>query len=223
MSNSNKIYTSTNSVLQFNRGDLKNVRSTDNTKTENNIYPLSPATNLSLQHEPVADYEEFQHNVCVSSIYRNYSIYPSPNRYRIDLEEPLKNVSKLEMSMIILPDAPGILDEPALYLQVDGFNHIEFPNSSVQSAFAVIPARNPTKPGGFMVPELGCIYSSPNVLRSSIASLSSFLISIVDINGNLFDFGQDANPPNKLIQNVMVFKVTTLEKKISHLGQRSIY
>jgi hypothetical protein len=44
-----------------------------------------------------------KHNIIIDSRSRNYSIYPSPSKYLIDLMEPHRNVQRIELIAAMLP------------------------------------------------------------------------------------------------------------------------
>ena len=43
------------------------------------------------------------HTLIVSSTQRDYDLYPNSNNYLIDLQQPYKNVGKLELIAVMLP------------------------------------------------------------------------------------------------------------------------
>lgn len=220
----NGIYTSTPKVLQYNNervlpsGNFENL--------QNNPFPLNRTQQLSVIQEPKIAYEEIEVNIVVNSKDRDTNSYPNPNKYRINLPYNLKNIKSIELLTVVFPDraATGsILQEPCLNICVEEINHLEFSDTNINKAFAVVPLKPPNVAGGFLVPELGCVYNTPCVFKTPLASLSHLTISITDMYGILFNFGTDTNPPTKYLQNVMVFKVTTLEKSITPLNQRNVY
>jgi len=189
-------------------------------------YPLSPATNMSIQQEPNIVYAEKDHFLVLSSNDRNTTLYPSPNHYRITFDTPYKNVKKVELVSAVIPDqaaSGSVLSQPVLNILIDELNHLEHSNKNINSAFAVLPLKGPSSSGKFIVPELGAAFNMPHEYAVPLASLSSLTISIVDLNGTLFNFGSDTAPPTLSLQNVLVFKITTEEKSRSILQHRNVY
>ena len=100
----------------------------------------------------------------------------------------------------------------------------EFSSNNIKNAFAILPMKKPNKDtGSFIIPELGQNYRTPLKLKTPIASLQSFTISIKDLNGNLFDFGTDTPTPTKALQNSFVFKIKRMEKDMKDINVRSVF
>jgi hypothetical protein len=221
MNPTRKYATGLPNVLQY-----KNSYNPSHTIQGHSNFPMNPDLPLSIQQEPEIQYEEFEHNIVVASKDRDQAIYPDPQYYRIDLPQVYKNVKSIELTSVIVPSlaATGnILHQPCLYIQIDEINHLVFSDKNIDKAFAVIPLKAPNSTDGFIIPELGCIYNTPNVFKTPLASLANLTIRITDYNGSLFNFGTDTIPPNSRLQNVLVFKIKTLEKKRDILNHRNVF
>lgn len=218
-----------NSGLEFAKnGGFKTINS-------NLPYTHSVEANkqLSLTAEPSVIYNEYDHYVNISSSNRDTLNYPLHYNYRINFDYPLKNIKRIELISAIFPNQPAtssggnILNESHLIIDVDELNYVEFPNnvgSSALKGFAILPLKAATQStGGFINPELGCIYHKSKIYKTPLASLDHISIKIRDYQGNLYDFGQPAGSTNKQYQNHFVFKVTTEEVSRKVLNHRNVY
>lgn len=195
-----------------------------------NPFPLTKAENQSISQEPDITYETCETNLVISSKDRDALHYPNPSHYRIDLPGTLYNIKSIELVTVILPDRAAvgsILDEPCLYLSIEegnkNLNHLEFSDENVNNAFAVLPLKTPNKAGGFLIPDFACNFNTPNVFSTPLASMKSLTVTLTDFYGKEFSFGSDSNPPVKALQNVFVFKVTTVKKSMDKLQVRSVF
>jgi hypothetical protein len=70
-------------------------------------YYKIPLENIDLQKiekkEPKNEKKISKHTVIIDSRNRNYSIYPNPNKYLIELMEPHRNVERIELIAVMLP------------------------------------------------------------------------------------------------------------------------
>jgi hypothetical protein len=220
-------------MLRYNNTGFTGNPSYTMNENLNKVYSQDYNLPLSVINEPSMEYTTHDNYLSISSSNRDVSSYPLHYSYRINLDQPFKNVKKIEMISAILPNQPAtvssgdILNEPYLIIDVEEFNYIEFPNnvgSSALKGFSILPLKSPTKStGGFINPELGCIYHKSKVFKESLASLSSITIRIRDHQGNLYDFGQGAGSTNKDYQNHFIFKITTEEVSRKKLNHRSVY
>lgn len=196
-------------------------------------FPLRNNQQLSLKAEPDTQYTTYQHYVSVSSSNRDATNYPLHYDYRINFDYPYRNIKEIELISAIIPNqgatssSGDILNESHLILDIEELNYIEFPNNVGSSALkgcAILPLKAGTKTsGGFINPELGCIYHQSKVYRTPLASLDHFTIKIRDNLGNLYDFGQTAGSTAKAYQNHFVFKITTEEVKQTALNHRNVF
>lgn len=188
---------------------------------------------LSLVQEPVQKYKLFSHYLSISSSNRDSTNYPLHYDYRINFDQPFKNIKEIELISAIFPNQPAassggdILNESHFVLDIDELNYIEFPNnvgSQALKGFSILPLKPPTKnSGGFIIPELGCIYHKSKVFKTPLASLDHLTIKIRDNNGNLYDFGQTAGSTAKTHQNHFVFNITVEEVDRTSLNNRNVF
>lgn len=223
-----------NYKLQYNSGfEIPS----QNISTLSNNYPSSynPSENiqLSVKNEPNISYNEYEYYINISSSNRDSTNYPLHYDYRINFDHPYKNIKKIELISAILPNQPAstsggdILNESHLIVDIDELNFIEFPNnigSSALKGFSILPLKPPTRTtGGFINPELGCIYHKSKIYKYPLASLDHMTIKIRDYQGNLYDFGQTNGSTNKEYQNHFVFKITVEEVSRKVLNHRNVY
>lgn len=213
--------------LQYNSGN--GIPSPMNSKLPQTI----DNSQLSISSEPSIKYNQYEHYINISSNNRDSSNYPLHYDYRINFDFPYKNIKSIELVSVILPNQTAtssggnILNEPYFIIDVDEINYIEFPNNNGSKAlkgFGIIPLKAPTQTsGGFINPELGCIYHTSKIYKTPLASLNSLTIKIRDINGNLYDFGQANGSTSKEYQNSFVFKITTEEVSRKNLNHRNVF
>lgn len=204
--------------------------------TESNYHAAHGANankQLSLVQEPVQKYKLYSHYISISSSNRDSTNYPLHYDYRINFDQPFKNIREIELISAILPNQPAassgadILNESHFVLDIDELNYIEFPNnvgSQALKGFAILPLKAATKnTGGFINPELGCIYHQSKVFKTPLASLDHLTIKIRDNNGNLYDFGQPNGVTSKTHQNHFVFKITVEEVDRTVFNTRNVF
>lgn len=187
-------------------------------------FPLQPAP----PPPPVAIKDvEVKHCVVVSSNDRDTTQFPNPQYYRVNFDVPYRNVRRVELISAVIPNqanSGSVLDQPILNVLVDELNHLDNTSTNINKAFAVLPLKGASQnTGGFIVPELGAVFNMPREYRTPLASLSRLTISITDLNGTLFNFGTDSAPPTLSLQNVLVFRITTLEKSQDVLQQQTVF
>lgn len=188
---------------------------------------------LSLSSEPSIHYNNYEYYINISSNNRDSTNYPLHYDYRINFDFPYKNIKSIELISVILPNQTAtssggnILNEPYFIIDIDELNYIEFPNNTSSKAlkgFGIIPLKGPTQTvGGFINPELGCIYNTSKIYKTPLASLNYLTIKIRDINGDLYDFGQTNGSTLKQYQNSFVFKITTEEVSRKILNHRNVF
>lgn len=224
-----------NYQIQYESG--LNTASQGGFKTVQSNYPYvhSKTANqqLSVDIEPDMKYKQYEYYISISSNNRDSSNYPLHYDYRVNLDQPYKNIKKIELISAILPNQPAassgvnILNESHLIIDIENLNYIEFPNnvgSASLKGFAILPLKPPTQStGGFINPELGCIYHKSRVFKTPLANLDHFAIKIRDNSGELYDFGEPTGSTDKSYQNHLVFKVTVEEASRELLNQRNVY
>lgn len=217
-------------VLKYNKERL-DIASEKNYTIPENIH--EKVNQLSIVAEPNVKYYEYDNYISISSSNRDNVNYPLHYDYRINFDYPYKNIRKIEMISAILPNQPAsqssgdILNESHLIIDIPGINYIEFPNnigSKALGAFSILPLKPPTKSsGGFINPELGCIYHKAKVFKTPLASMDSITIRVRSNNGDLYDFGQPSGSTSKEFQNHFVFKITTEETKRTMINHRNVF
>lgn len=188
---------------------------------------------ISVINEPDIIYTTHDEYISLSSSNRDSVNYPLHYNYRFKFDHPYKNVKKIELISAILPNkgssssAGDILNEPLIILDIDQLNFIEFPNnvgSQSISAFSILPLKPSTKStGGFINPELGCMYNTSKIFKTPLASLDHFNIKLRNVNGDLYDFGQAVGSTDKEYQNHFVFKITIEEASRKVLRHRNVF
>lgn len=155
---------------------------------------------------------------------RDISTYPQTNSFKLGFEK-IKNVSEVELISVILPNQNNILLEPYLILEINELpSNIEFTSTNVRNAFAILPLKKPNKDtDSFVIPELGHNYKTVLRLKTPISSIQSFTINIKDLNGDLFNFGDDSGGPAKALQTTFVFRIKYLEKDFSPVSAKAIF
>lgn len=171
-------------------------------KTVDNGIPQLP------EHPEV---DEVCHYIMISSSYRDTVNYPKHYDYRINLNESFYDVVKAEIIACTFPNSSGILDEPALVIDIDELNFIKCQNTLQTHAFTIIPLKGPNKAsGGFINPELACtVRSKWCKLENPRGVLSSLTIKIRDLEGSLYDFGSPNGSTAKALQHSFVLKLVT--------------
>jgi hypothetical protein len=182
--------------------------------------------NLSVEVENNIKYTTHIEHLCVDSKDRDTVSYPRVNEYKINLQTPYKNVKSIEMISAIIPNQAqtgSITDEPYLIIIIDELNNIQCTDNSTTGAFTILPLKAPTKSsGGFIIPELGCMFKSPKIYRQPIY-LKSLTIRICDKEGVPFNFGETPGSIVKAFQNSFVFKFIIEEKDRTELQNRNVY
>ena len=137
------------------------------------------STMFSVINEPNVRYTLFENYISISSSNRDIMNYPLHYDYSISFDQPYKNIKSVELISAILPNTPGVLDEPFLAIDIEELNYVEFPNnegSANLKAFSILPLKTPVKNiGGFINPELGCVYHKKKVFKTPLASLYNLL------------------------------------------------
>ncbi len=180
---------------------------------------------LSVKEEPCVVYDQcYEKYIQICSNDRDISVYPSTSEFKINFEK-IKNVTEVELVSVILPNQNNVLDEPYLLLEITELpSNIEFSANNIQNAFAILPLKKPNKDtASFIIPELGQNYRTPLKLKTPLASIQSFTISLKDMSGAVFQFGTDSDPPIKNLQTTFVFKIKRLEKDFSDVQTRAVY
>ncbi|CAK0778491.1 hypothetical protein CCP3SC1AL1_990006 [Gammaproteobacteria bacterium] len=183
---------------------------------------------LSLLQEPSIVYKKHCYYLNIDSQDRDVVAYPSVNNYSVTFAETYKNVTRVELVNANIPNqaaSGSILNEGYLIIDIPELNNMEFTKTGQNKGFTILPLKNASSApdGGFIVPELSCMFNTPLILRTPIASLSRLNIKIKGRNGVLFNFGESGGSVLTKYQNCFTFKITTEEKDRSTLQYRNVY
>lgn len=191
----------------------------------NIAYSENNNQSLSVQREPDVQYEETTHYLVVSSNDRDVIEYPNVNSYVINLQNEIKNITSIQLIQAIIPDKNDVTQEPFLLLKIQEMEDVMISNNrNISDAFAILQMASPVSSGYFIEIDTKIHENCVKFYKTPKSSLSRLTVSITDSNGNLFDFGPDTpDPPNKQLQNLFVFKLTTLETKRDRLNLRGLF
>lgn len=181
--------------------------------------------NLSVIGEPDVEYDETTHYLVVSSNDRDVTNYPNVSKYVINLQNEIKNITSIQLIQAIIPDKNDVTHEPFLLLNIEEMEDVMICNNkNISNAFAILQMANPVTTGYFIEIDTKIHENCVKYYKTPKSNLSRLTVSITDAYGNLFDFGNDTpNPPKKDLQNLFVFKLTTLETKRAKLNQRGLF
>lgn len=191
----------------------------------NVAYSKENNKSLSVVVEPDVEYEETTHYLVVSSNDRNTTDYPNVNKYVINLQNEIKNITSIQLIQAIIPDKNNVTQEPFLLLKIEEMEDVMICNNrNISDAFAILQMASPVTSGYFIEIDTKIHENCVKYYKTPKSSLSRLTISITDAYGTPFDFGNDTpSPPNKEFQNLFVFKLTTLETKRNQLNGRAIF
>lgn len=188
------------------------------TESDTKIVPLS------IQHEPNIKYTRRIDYICINSKDRDVTRYPNPSQYCTLLPREFKNIVEITLVGGVIPDANNVQNEPFLLLTVEEFDDIIVSNdAAMANSFAILQMSAPVKEGTFLFVEKKVFENVILRYQTPKASLSKLTISVTDEYGTPFNFGTDSNPPLKALQNMFIFKITTLEKDRDQLNQRNVF
>lgn len=209
---------SDNVFLESNRNQLNN-------QNYDIVYTNDSNQQYSISQEPDLQYEEKIHYLTISSKDRDVVAYPNVNNYSIKFPNEFKNIHSIELIQAIIPDQNNVQDEPYLLLQVDEIQDVMVSNDkNISNAFAILQLASPTRSGTFIQIDRRIHEYTVKYYDTPKAYLSKMSITILDSEGNPFDFGTDTpSPPNKSFQNTFIFKIVTLEKQRRVLNHRNVY
>jgi len=189
------------------------------------VYKNESNTQYSVSQEPDLQYEKKVHYLTISSKDRNITAYPNVNQYSIKFPNEFKNIHSIELIQAIIPDQNNVQDEPYLLLQIDEIQDVMVSNDkNISNSFAILQLAPPTRSGTFIQIDRRIHEYTVKYYDTPKAYLSKMTITILDSEGNPFDFGTDTpSPPNKTFQNTFIFKIVTLEKQRRVLNHRNVY
>lgn len=183
------------------------------------------ASNLSIKQEPEIEYEQTVHYVSVESKARDLTAYPQPGKYRITFGDSYKNVKAIELIASTIPDKNNVTSEPYLVLKIDEFDNIESSDVNKDLAFTYLQLNAPNTTGNFIDLDMYICSGTIKIFKTPLARLDRLTVSFRDYDNNIFSFGDDTagSPPNKSLQNMLLFKITTEERKRNVLGHRNVF
>lgn len=192
--------------------------------TYDSVYTKNSNEQLSTQVEPNVEYETTEFYLTLSSRDRDTTLYPNVNSYAIAFPNEFRNISSIELVQAIIPDQNSASSEPYLLLKIAEIEDVMISNDrNISDAFAILQPSSPTTTGGFMQLDKRIHENTVKHFKVPKASLAKITLTITDINGALFNFGTDTNPPQKALQNTFVFKIICMEKKRNQLNHRNVY
>ena len=180
--------------------------------------------NFSIAKEKGIRYTIQEETVFVSSSSRDTSVYPLHYDYKINFDRPYKNVKRVEIVSVVLPNVSGILDEPVVVFDINELNY--FPSSSgYKKVFAVLPVQSPNKATDGFINLTGINTKNSTTLqyKTPLALLAGISVKIRDITGALYNFGAANGSVLKKEQHHFILKITTEEKTRESLQSRNVY
>lgn len=209
--------------MNFNRYDRFDVKQQNHESFNRQMYNevLKDASNLSLKEQ--IKYEDELHYLVISSADRDLSMYPSSNRFSIELNEDFRNISSIEFIQAIIPDKNNITSEPYLLLKIDELERtMKSNNKHISDAFAILQPAKPTVSDNFIQFDKKIAENVILYYKTPKASLSKLTVTITDFQGIPFDFGGD-NTLDKQHQVTFALKVVCQVKSRSDLGTRNVF
>lgn len=177
------------------------------------------SSHLSVKNEPSIEYEKREHYLVITSLNRDAVHHPNVNHYQINLEKPYKNVHAMELIQSILPDRNNITTEPYILLKIDELQDtMDSVDDQIADSFAILCL--PPTTGSYLVIDKRIHENTIKTFVQPKASLERLTVTLTDNLGQPFDFGPGTE---KQLQNTLVFKVVTLEKKRADLNHRNVF
>lgn len=188
------------------------------------VYDPKYNNQYSVTQEPDIEYDTTTHYLTISSRDRNFVADPNVNHYTINFPNEFKNISSIELVQAILPARNNVEAEPYLLLDIDELPDVMVSNDThISNAFAILQLAAPTTTNGFIQIDKRIHENTVKYFKIPKAYLSKMTVSLRDYTGALFDFGTDAAPPQKELQNTFVFKIITMEKRRESLRHRNVF
>jgi hypothetical protein len=185
-------------------------------------YPSKQTPKLSIQQESTISYQERVVYLHVSSADRDPVKFPSPSQYIIDFDREFKNIKRIELIQAHVPSTNGVDNEPYLILKIDEIDRtIYSKNALIDDSFAILQMTAPLN--GYIQIKKDIHEKVVKDYITPLATLSKFSMSIYKQDGTLFNFGSDTNPVNLTLQNMFIFKITTIEKSRENIGFRALF
>jgi hypothetical protein len=146
----------------------------------------------------------------LSSYDRNVSSYPQVNSFVCNLDLDLKNIIKIEILNIQLPNSNNVLDQGILFLSLtntEDINKTEFAlNSALQNKiFIPLFLKDNGVASTFISPEIEYPYN--HFYPNKINVMSRLGFSLYTRSGSLFDFGESAGDLAVANQTSLLLKI----------------
>ncbi len=190
-------------------------------------YSTAFTTRNDVISEPNIEYVKEVVYLTVSSRDRDTDVFPSVNKYVINLNQEIKNIYSIELFSASIPNQGSPADEPYLLLQIDEIKEtIQSNNKAVSDSFAILPMPANVPVGDNFINLKSNYYENIEKVyyETSKASLNKMSISIKKEDGALFDFGSDTpNAPNKTFQNTFTFRIVILNKSRKMIQAKNLY
>lgn len=190
-----------------------------------------PQSNLILN--PVPFY------ISIDSRDRNRDSWPQTNHYRVPLVtsstnpnvkstgDRLKNIYSIDLLSCVVPNSPGLFDQPYLLLQIDEIDGLyDAANTPSTRALTKLYFREASPGGTFLRLDKGVGDPTRRIYwPAPRASLEQLTISFRNYDGTLFDFGPDTTiptDPNTELQTTITLEIRTFVPDAdSALGHRN--
>lgn len=213
-----------NTMFRFNGSGVPSGKNNADSSLKNNLSIFSTGSNESSTIMSKLDqkYRVFDHYITINSAKRDIVNHPLHYSFRINLKDHVKNVKEVELINAIIPNTPGLKEEPFILLDVSELNHISVPGNPNDYFTVISTTRANDYIGNFISPNLGSAYRTSKVFRTP-ATLSSITINVRDQDGNLYDFGTPGGSTAKNLQSTFVFRVRTEEVDRSAVSHRNVF
>lgn len=143
----------------------------------------------------------------VSSLNRDLINYPLHYNYKLNLPTEFKNVIRVSLVHLMIPNTGSILDEPVISLSISELNDTtrSLISGSEIKTFAILPVTSPNKTtGGFINTDINTVVCKEFTVPIRLTSLT---VKILDYNGELYDFGAPAGSSSKALQHNFMLKI----------------
>jgi len=208
----------------------------DTTQMYQDYYKI-PLENIDLKKvekdEPSKKKVISKHNIVIDSRQRNYSIYPEPNKYLVELMEPHRNVERIELIAAMMPKTEYNIntENNLMIVTINGvtkqlyLHEGQYPIGTNISGSAYTPNGTPVTSGlmGELMNTLNSFYGSPfvdyfNVFIATLPSGSggtgncASILNRIVITNSHDDFSIDFTNSN--YSSGSPFRVLGFQKKI---------
>jgi hypothetical protein len=185
-------------------------------------FPNQQVSRLSINQEPTITYQERVVYLHVSSADRDPVKFPSPSQYTIEFDREFKNIKKIELIQAHVPSTNAVDTEPYLILKIDEIDRtIYSKNALIDDSFAILQMTAPLN--GYIQIKKDIHEKVVKEYITPLSTLNKFSMSIYKQDATLFNFGSDTNPVNLTLQNMFIFKITTIEKSRDNIGYRALF